>query len=117
MAAKVRREDVPAQAQRGNHRQKYLPAPAESMKQNQGRPMRRTFGIIQAHIQRNFAGVEGLLDQASVIFAHGISPIIRLPVERRTYPPVQSAAAAVARPGGPLPPAALVPHRLAASAS
>jgi len=31
MTTKVRRKDMPAQAQRGNHRKKYLPAAAESM--------------------------------------------------------------------------------------
>src|SRR5712671_5806704 len=31
MAAQVRCEDMPAQAQRRNHREKYLPAPAEPM--------------------------------------------------------------------------------------
>src|SRR5260370_11707481 len=68
MTAKVRREDMPAQAQRGDHRQKYLPAPPESMQQHQWRPMGGPFGIVQS----NFAGVEGTLDQACMIFAHNV---------------------------------------------
>src|ERR1019366_5282786 len=69
MTAKVKREDMPAQAQRRNHRQKYLPAPPESLQQQERRPMGRPFGIVQS----NFAGVEGVLDQAWMIFAHNIS--------------------------------------------
>ena len=66
MTAQVRREDVPAQAQRGNHRQKYLPAPAESMQQHERRPMGRAFGIVQA----NFTAVEAALDEAWKDFTH-----------------------------------------------
>jgi hypothetical protein len=66
MTAKVGREDMPAQAQRGNHRQKNLPAPAKSMQQYERRPMGRAFGIVQL----NFAGVEGVLDETWMVFAH-----------------------------------------------
>jgi hypothetical protein len=68
MAAKVGRKDMPAQAERGNHRQKYLPAPAESVQQHERRPMGRAFGIVQL----SFAGVEGALDEAWMIFAHNV---------------------------------------------
>jgi hypothetical protein len=60
MTAKVGRKDMPAQAQRGNQRQKYLPTPAEPMQQHERRPMGRPFGIVQT----NFAGVEGAFDEA-----------------------------------------------------
>jgi hypothetical protein len=68
MTAQVGREDVPAQAQRWNHRQKYLPAPAESMQQHERRPVGGTFGVVQA----NFAGVKGVLDKAWMVFAHNL---------------------------------------------
>ena len=72
MPAKVRREDMPAQAQCGNHRQKDLPAPAESMQQHQRRTMRRPFGIVQS----NFAGVEGALDQPWMILTHNAHRLV-----------------------------------------
>src|SRR5713101_6387682 len=59
---------MPAQAQRGNHREKYLPAPSEPMQQHKWRSMGRAFGIVQAH----FAGIEGALDEAWMVFAHDI---------------------------------------------
>src|ERR1039458_5211323 len=68
MAAKVGREDMPAQAQRGNQRQKYLPAPSEPVQEDKRRPMGRAFGIVQL----NFAGVEGALDETWMIFAHSL---------------------------------------------
>src|SRR5712692_5173183 len=66
MAAQVRREDMPAQAQRWNHWQKYLPPPAESMQQHKRRPMGSAFGIVQA----NFAGIEDALNEAWMVFSH-----------------------------------------------
>src|SRR5208282_205243 len=66
MTAKVRRNDMPAQTQRGNHRQKYLPASAKSMEQHQRRPMGRAFGVVQL----NFAGIESALDEAWMVFTH-----------------------------------------------
>ena len=66
MSAKVRRENMPAQAQRGNHRQKNLPAPAEAMQQHKRRPIRGAFGIVQL----NFTRVECVLDQAGMDFVH-----------------------------------------------
>src|ERR1039458_7404459 len=72
MTAKVRREDMPAHAQRRNHRKKYLPAPPQSMQQHKRRPMSRPFGIVQLNAQANFAAIKGVLDQAWMIFAHNV---------------------------------------------
>src|SRR5229473_4628193 len=77
---------MPAQAQRGNHREKYLPAPSEPMQQHKWRSMGRAFGIVQAH----FAGIEGALDEAWMVFAHDILArnINTFLLERRASPPV-----------------------------
>src|SRR5271163_4526553 len=58
MTAKIGREDMPAHAQRRNQRQKYLPAPAESMQQHEWRPIGGAFGIVQS----NVVAVEAALD-------------------------------------------------------
>src|ERR1019366_7992448 len=71
MPAKVGREDLPTQAQRGNHGEKYLPAPAEAMQQHERRPMGRAFGVVQLH----FARVEGALDEGGMVFTHDFTDI------------------------------------------
>src|SRR5271165_2317220 len=53
MAAQVGREDMPAQAQRRNHRQKYLPAAAEPVQQYQRRSVGRAFGIVHLNAYLN----------------------------------------------------------------
>ena len=46
MTPQVGRENVPALAEGWNKRQKYLPAAAESVQQQERRPIRRAFPII-----------------------------------------------------------------------
>ena len=57
MTTQINREDMPAQAQRVYHRQKYLPAPPESVQQHEGRSLGRAFRIVQS----NFTCVEYVL--------------------------------------------------------
>ena len=66
MTAKVGREDLPAQTQRGNDREKYLPAPPKSMQQHERRPIGWAFGIVQLHVP----GLEASLNQARMFFTH-----------------------------------------------
>jgi len=59
---------MPAQAERGNHRKKNLPASPQSVQQHQRRPIRRALGIVQM----NCAGIKRMLDESGMIFAHNI---------------------------------------------
>ena len=68
MPAQVGRENMPAQAERRNHREKNLPPPPQSVQQHQRRTVLRTLGIVQL----NIAGIQGVLDKSRMIFAHNV---------------------------------------------